>query len=58
MVSVDVASSSYRTKYVSGKDIKKKWLLVDASGLYIGRISSKIANILRGKNKTYYTPFL
>ncbi len=45
--------------YVPKKtEIKKKWLLVDAEGKILGRLASKIAQILSGKNKPIYTPFL
>ena len=40
------------------KDIKKKWYLIDADGLVLGRLASKIAFILRGKHKTIFTPHL
>ncbi len=40
------------------KDIKKKWYLIDADGLVLGRLASKISMILRGKHKTIYTPHL
>jgi large subunit ribosomal protein L13 len=45
--------------YVPKKDeIDKKWYLIDAEGLPLGRLSSKIATLLRGKHKPYYTPFI
>ena len=40
------------------KDIIKKWYLIDASGLVLGRMASKIASILRGKHKTIFSPHL
>ena len=40
------------------KDIKKKWYVIDADGLVLGRLASKIASILRGKHKTIFTPHL
>ena len=40
------------------KDIKKKWYLIDANGLVLGRLASKISMILRGKHKTSYTSHL
>lgn len=46
------------TKYISSKDIKKEWFLVDVSNEVVGRVAAKIAFILKGKNKTNYTPFL
>ena len=36
--------------------IEKKWYVVDAEGQTIGRMSSEIAKVLRGKNKPEYTP--
>ena len=40
------------------KNIKKKWYLIDANGLVLGRLASKISMILRGKHKTIYTSHL
>ena len=40
------------------KDIKKKWYLIDANGLVLGRLASKISSILRGKHKPTYTSHL
>ena len=37
-------------------DVQKKWYLIDAEGLVLGRLASQIAMILRGKNKPSYTP--
>lgn len=45
--------------YIPGKtDIEKKWYVVDATDKTLGRLASEVANVLRGKNKVYYTPFL
>ena len=38
------------------EDIKKKWVLIDANNAILGRLAVISANILRGKNKTEYTP--
>ncbi|MDD4111596.1 MAG: 50S ribosomal protein L13 [Herbinix sp.] len=38
--------------------IDKKWYVVDAAGHTLGRLSSEIAKVLRGKNKPTYTPFI
>jgi large subunit ribosomal protein L13 len=35
---------------------EKKWVLIDADGLVVGRVASIIANILRGKHKPSFTP--
>ncbi|MGH6781182.1 MAG: 50S ribosomal protein L13 [Sphingomonadaceae bacterium] len=44
------------TKSVKPADVEKKWHLIDAEGLVVGRVASIIANILRGKTKTSFTP--
>jgi|TARA_B110000438_G_scaffold171530_1_gene163899 large subunit ribosomal protein L13 len=45
-------------KTVSAKssEVKRDWLLVDASDATLGRLASKIAHRLRGKHKAIYTP--
>lgn len=45
-----------QTVFISKNNIKKKWYLVDASEDSLGRISTKIAAILRGKHKPSFTP--
>ena len=37
-------------------DIEKKWVMIDATGLVVGRLASNIALRLRGKHKPTYTP--
>ncbi len=37
-------------------DIEKKWVLIDAEGVTLGRLASFVANTLRGKTKVTYTP--
>ena len=37
-------------------DIQKKWLLIDATDLVLGRLSTIVAKILRGKHKAIFTP--
>ncbi len=37
--------------------IEKKWWLIDADNMVLGRLATKVAEILRGKNKPVYTPF-
>ena len=44
-----------KTEYIKAKDINKKWYLIDADNQILGRFSSKIAQILRGKNKVNFT---
>ena len=40
------------------KDMQKRWHVIDADGLVLGRIATKAATLLTGKNKPIYTPFL
>ncbi len=37
-------------------EVQRKWYVVDAEGMVLGRLASQVANILRGKNKPIYTP--
>lgn len=37
-------------------DVVKKWVLIDAEGLVVGRLASVVANRLRGKHKPSFTP--
>jgi biopolymer transport protein ExbD len=37
-------------------EVEKKWIVIDGTGLVVGRLASIIANRLRGKHKTTYTP--
>jgi large subunit ribosomal protein L13 len=39
-------------------DITRKWHIVDASGQTLGRLASRVARILAGKESTQYTPFI
>ena len=47
---------SYKTKSANKATVKKDWYVVDATNEVLGRLSSKVANILRGKNKPDFTP--
>ena len=38
------------------QEIERKWLVIDADGLVLGRLATEVATILRGKNKPIYTP--
>ncbi len=37
-------------------DVERKWFVVDATNIPLGRVASQVADILTGKNKTIYTP--
>lgn len=45
-----------KTIFTKKTDIPKKWLLIDADGLVVGRLATRVASILRGKDKPTFTP--
>lgn len=45
-----------KTYSAKAEDIKREWLVVDAEGKTLGRLSTEIASILRGKHKPIFTP--
>jgi len=47
---------SFKTQSANEKIVKRDWHVVDATNQTLGRMSSRIAAILRGKNKVYFTP--
>ena len=47
---------SYKTVSANKATVNKEWVVVDAEGLILGRMASKVAKILRGKNKPSFTP--
>ena len=47
-----------RTYFPKEGEIDSKWFVIDAEGQILGRLSSAIAKIITGKNKSSYTPFL
>src|SRR5438477_1672238 len=46
------------THFPKEGDITRKWHIVDASGQTLGRLASRVARILAGKESTQYTPFI
>ncbi len=49
---------SFKTKSATPATITKEWLVVDASDMVIGRLSTRVAKLLRGKHKPNYTPHM
>ena len=47
-----------KTYSAKASEVDKKWLLIDADDVVLGRLASIIANILRGKHKPMYTPHI
>ena len=44
------------TRFIKSSDADKKWFLVDANDQVLGRLATKVAGIIRGKNKAIFTP--
>lgn len=53
---IKVDTLSYKTVSVNKATANKEWVIVDAEGQALGRLGSKVAKILRGKNKPSFTP--
>jgi len=51
-----VDTLSYKTISANKATVTKEWVVVDAEGQVLGRLASKVAMIIRGKNKPSYTP--
>jgi large subunit ribosomal protein L13 len=47
-----------KTFQISAKDITRRWYLVDARGKILGRLATEVADLLRGKRKPTFSPFL
>ena len=45
-----------KTFMASPATIDRKWYVVDATGMTLGRLASEVAKVLRGKNKAIFTP--
>jgi large subunit ribosomal protein L13 len=51
-----VNTLTYKTVSANAKTVNKNWVLIDAENQVLGRVSSQIAAMLRGKHKTNFTP--
>ena len=47
-----------KTYSAKPSEVEKKWLVIDAEGIVLGRLASIIATRLRGKHKPMYTPHI
>ena len=45
-----------KTYSAKSEEVKRAWWVIDAAGQPLGRVAEKAANLLRGKNKTIFTP--
>jgi large subunit ribosomal protein L13 len=51
-----MSKQHFTTKHANAATVKHDWYIVDGTNQTVGRMCAKIAAILRGKNKAYYTP--
>ena len=49
---------AFMTKFIKKDDINSKWFEIDAKDAVVGRLATIISKIIRGKNKTTYTPHM
>ncbi len=47
-----------KTYTPKAEDIQRKWYLIDANGQVLGRLASRVARILRGKDKPFFSPHM
>ena len=45
-----------KTLFVNPQQIERKWYVIDAEGARLGRLATKVATLLRGKHRPYFTP--
>ncbi len=53
-----MGSYTASTTFVTPKDVRRNWWLIDATELALGRIAARVAMALRGKHKPNYTPYI
>jgi large subunit ribosomal protein L13 len=51
-----VDTLTYKTVSANARTVDKQWVVIDAENQVLGRVSSAIASMLRGKHKTNFTP--
>lgn len=51
-------SLTHSTYSAKPSEVQKKWFVIDADGVVLGRLASRVANILRGKHKPTFTPHI
>lgn len=49
-------TQSYKSVFLNENTVNKEWVVIDATGLALGRLAARVALVLRGKTKAGYTP--
>ena len=52
----EIEKTEHFVRDVNGNRLERKWYIVDATDLPLGRLAGQIAKVLMGEDKTYYTP--
>ncbi len=47
-----------KTASIRKEDVERKWYIVDADGKVLGRLATRLATVLSGKHKSFYTPHI
>jgi len=53
---IKMSNLHFTTKHANEATVQRNWYVVDGTNQTVGRMCSRIAAVLRGKNKAYYTP--
>jgi large subunit ribosomal protein L13 len=53
---IKMSNLHFTTKHANAATVQRNWYVVDGTNQTVGRMCAKIAAVLRGKNKAYYTP--
>ena len=57
-INLSIYAQITMTSFIKKSEIKNNWLLIDAENVVVGRLAAYISKILRGKNKSQYTPHI
>ena len=57
-INLSIYAQITMTSFIKKSEIKNNWILIDAENAVVGRLAAYITKILRGKNKTQYTPHM
>ena len=55
-IKIQMSKLHFTTKHANAATVQRNWYVVDGTNQTVGRMCAKVAAILRGKNKAYYTP--
>ncbi len=56
LINLSIYAHTTMTSFIKKSEIKNNWLLIDAENAVVGRLAAYISKVIRGKNKSQYTP--